>query len=61
MSMKIDINKLKNKKREQIAKELTIKQKPSGFTQTSNVKIIYPFEVINDNVYLPFAYAKKMT
>jgi superfamily II DNA or RNA helicase len=55
MSCRIDINKLSDTQRERIDKELTIRIEPGKYS--SVIKYMYPYQVINNEVIMPFAYA----
>ena len=56
MSRCVRIDNLSDSKRKQIADELQIRQEPSKYSMGLPATFIYPYEVKNDNVYLPFSY-----
>jgi superfamily II DNA or RNA helicase len=56
MSRKILINKISDGDRDQIMKDLTITIEPSSFVYNAQSTYIYPIDIIEDYVYIPFAY-----
>ena len=58
MSRKILIDSLSDKTRELLTKELQIKVEGSKFSYNSNPTYIYPLDVTDDYVYVPFAYGR---
>lgn len=59
MSRRISHNRLSDESRKKMAKELQISVKPSKYSQHLPPKIIYPYEVTDDYVYIPFAYTSE--
>ena len=56
MSRKVHIGSLSQEVREQFVKELEIKLEGSTFSYYSKTKYIYPFDVTDEYIYIPFAY-----
>ena len=53
MSLKIDIETLNNEDRDKINKDLTVRiESKMGMTKT-----LYMYEIVNEDIYLPFSYA----
>lgn len=59
MSLKICIDDITDKQIDKINEDLQIKIEPSGYINNMNTqtKYIYPFQIIDNYVYLPFSYA----
>jgi superfamily II DNA or RNA helicase len=57
MSIKINIDSLDEDIRQKIHKELIIVLENSKYNQFAPKKEIYPFNILNDDIYLPFAYS----
>lgn len=54
MSIKVNIDTLEWEKREKINEELKIEMKGKGLN-----KYIFPYNIVNDDIYIPFAFANK--
>ena len=61
MSRKIHIDSVPVEERKQMMTDLTIKMEGSSFVYNSQPTYIYPFEVTEEDAYIPFAYAKKFS
>jgi len=57
MSIKINIDSLDDDMREKIHNELKIVFENNKYNQFAPKKEIYPFNILNDDIYLPFAYS----
>jgi superfamily II DNA or RNA helicase len=60
MSCKIKVDTIPYEKRQQIHKELQIKLDGGKFATVSSPRYIFPYEIKNDDIYLPFSYAYKI-
>ncbi len=54
MSIKINIDSLDDDMREKIHNELKIVLENNKYNQFAPKKEIYPFNILNDDIYLPF-------
>jgi superfamily II DNA or RNA helicase len=61
MSRKVLIENLSDKLRKTINKDLQITIEPSRYAFGAQPTFIYPFEVINDSIYVPFSYNREFT
>lgn len=59
MSRKLLINNLSNKDLEILSTELQVAQEPSKYARNAQPNIICLYEAENDDLYIPFNYAKK--
>lgn len=59
MSRKIHINKLSNKDKEEITKDLELKIEPSKYLFNARPMYIYPYTLEDSYLYLPFSYNNK--
>jgi superfamily II DNA or RNA helicase len=59
MSRKISLNNLSEEQRDTISKELQIKIEASEYMFNGQAKYIYPYDLDDDNLYVPFAYSRE--
>jgi superfamily II DNA or RNA helicase len=57
MSCKKNIDELEYEIREKINTELQIKLEDNKYNSSAPSRYIYPYEIVEDDIYLPFAYA----
>ena len=57
MSLEIKNGLLNGDEIDKINTELVIKLENNKYNKFAQCKYIYPFSIVNDNIYLPFAYA----
>lgn len=57
MSAKINIDELCNEVREKINTDLTIKLQDNKYAGRAPSRYIFPYEIVGDDIYLPFAYS----
>lgn len=58
MSRKVLIESLSDEVKEQITKDLEIKLEASTFVYNAQAKFLYPLDITDDYVYIPFAYGR---
>ena len=61
MSRILSVNNLTNAEKEKITAELTIEKTPSKYMYNATPVYIYPFDVVNNNVILPFSYNRSLS
>jgi len=59
MSRRVVVNNLSVEMREKIRTDLQIRQEPNKYAFGAQPTFIYPYELVNDDIYVPFAYNRK--
>jgi superfamily II DNA or RNA helicase len=59
MSLKLDVSTISEEDKQKITSELVFSKKETQYNK-GNIQMVYPYEIINHDIYLPFYYAVKI-